>query len=186
MLSIAHNTPVVPELHDTAPGPSTMASQGGGMAEAMRAALASRTPSPASDADQHKKQVQAQLFVINAQLDKEFAAEPSSEFYLLRHYNGQSSTGDFHRMVKFASSEWQMFVRWRNCGSHKARLAKIDLSDPKKALESMATEIQRDNEGHYGRTAPRLGQPAQTVATNFLHPNSAGAFNPRLKYVSLL
>ena len=151
----------------------------GGMAEAMRAALTSRSPSPACDANRLYNEMHAQVAVVNAQLDKEAAEEASTATpaAFLRQYNGLNNVGDFEAMVKFASTEWQMPVRWRNCTSHKERLSNMNLSDPKNALSRMAAEIQQTNIG-------RLDQTGPTGSTRFLHPASAAGPDPRSRYVN--
>lgn len=95
-------------------------------------ALANRLPLP------------AETQAINAALDRDVLSEGFRRGAfppLLREMNVTRNFGEFARMIAFAVDSSQLAIDWRNCASHKKRLAKLDLKMTIKMAQRLAHEL---------------------------------------------
>lgn len=140
------------------------------MAEAMRIALPFSTPRPESALTN----MRTSCIAINALLDKEAATEGRrvEDIPLLRVYRDQNAIGDFAAMVRFACTDLQSMVNWRNCTAHKQRLASMDLRNPRAALDKMQVEVRAAGQASRGGsgavyTSNRAPRSASAVSTDY-------------------
>jgi hypothetical protein len=114
------------------------------IADTMRIFLQSSSPPPESTHERNMLAALRALYdAINALLDQEVAAEKhpiDKPPRLLRLFKMENNVGGFANIVDFACTPWQMMVNWRNCATHKERLAVMNLSDPRAEFKKMMLE----------------------------------------------